>query len=136
MERRSIEFRKPFLHVIKQALILPNLDQFKRLNYVYLSHIATLSHDVYPQILRKSSQFLKSIEIPKEKWSFPASYSPYENVWCLSTKKWNQAVSKMGTGLIEMLRLQLDSQGFYFLWKTFSFLFFREVDSYNFDITI
>jgi len=116
-----------------RLLILPYLESQTPGITSTLSHIATLSHDVYPQILRKSSQFLKSIEIPKEKWPFPASYSPYENVWCLSTKKWNQAVSKMGTGLIEMLRLQLDSQGFYFPMEDFSsFILSEKLNRYNY----
>ena len=94
-----------------------------------LAHTASLSHEVYPKVLEKANHFFKTIEVSKENWPFPANYSPYSKVLCISSKKWNEAYAKMGNGLIEILRLKLDSMGIYFPMD--DFLHFIQTENQN-----
>lgn len=102
-----------------RLLILPYLESKAPGITSTLSNIASLSHQVYPKILEKANQCFTPMEIAQEKWPFPANYSPYQAVWCLSSEKMNHAISKMGNGLIEILRIKLDTLGFYFPMNDF-----------------
>lgn len=112
-----------------RLIILPYLESKTPGIMSILAHTASLSHEVYPKVLEKANHFFKTIEVSKENWPFPANYSPYSKVLCISSKKWNEAYAKMGNGLIEILRLKLDSMGIYFPMD--DFLHFIQTENQN-----